>query len=104
MYFLWAARSCEGVSVAVSHGEPQLTVADTRLPVDVSTSLKVVVVIVLAFISSEKVALTLVVRATPVAPLIGEVLLTDGAVVSVVATVQVRPAGVRSTLPFASKV
>jgi len=63
LYFLLAVSGCEGVSLAVLHGESQLTVADTRVPVDVSTSLKLEVVIVLEFMASEKVAVTLLISA-----------------------------------------
>src|SRR5688572_8156624 len=62
-------------------------------------SWKVVVVSVLGFIFSEKVAVRLVLRLTPVALLAGVTLLTLGAAVST--TVQVRLAGVGSAMPSA---
>jgi len=57
-----------------------------------------------AIISSEKVAVTFVVRSTPVASALGTVLMTVGAVVSVLelVIVQERLAGVGSAFPARS--
>jgi hypothetical protein len=77
-----------------------------RVVVPCLTSVTVEVVRVAGSISSEKVAVTVVLRATEYAPWVGDVLLTVGAVVSpeddVVFTVQVRLAGVESVLPAES--
>ena len=63
---------------------------------------KVEPLMVAGSIASEKVTSVLAVVATPVAPSVGTTLLTEGATVSTVSTVQVRLAGVASVLPAPS--
>ena len=70
-----------GSSVAVRVALSYVTTAGASAPVE-SRSSKVVVLIVVSSIGSLKIAVTLLLALTPVAPLVGDVVVTTGGVVS----------------------
>ena len=88
-----------GCNVALFVVGSYVTVAETGLPPCFFLTVKVDVVIVAGFMASLKLTTTVVMGGTLFALVVGTVLATVGATVS---TVQVRLAGVRSTLPAGS--
>jgi hypothetical protein len=82
VYPVPAARFELGFRVATVLPELRVTVAGTGVPVLVCTSVKVEAVTLEGFIASLNVATTLEVEPTPVAPAVGTVDTTVGAVVS----------------------
>jgi hypothetical protein len=82
VYSVPAARFALGFRVATVLPELRVTVAGTGVPVLVCTSVKVDAVTLEGFIASLNVATTLEVEPTPVAPAVGTVDTTVGAVVS----------------------
>jgi hypothetical protein len=82
VYPVPAARFEFGFRVATVLPELRVTVAGTGVPVLVCTSVKVEAVTLEGFIASLNVATTLEVEPTPVAPAVGTVDTTVGAVVS----------------------
>ena len=96
------ASDPEGLSVAL----PALydTTAGTGLPPEVGARVKVAVVMVPAFIASLNVTTTFEATATPVAPLVGDTLVTVGDVTSgaVPAVVKLLVSSGETPLPAAS--
>ena len=94
------ARFAAGCNVAWFVAESYVTVAATALPPPVlGFSVKLVVLMLAAFIASLNTAVTVVAGDTLLARLAGVVLVTIGAVLSIV---HVQATGVTSTLPAAS--
>ena len=99
VYAVCAARLDVGCNVALFVVGSYVTVAETGLPPCFFLTVKVEVVIVAGFIASLKLATTVVMGGTLFALAVGTVVDTVGATVSIV---QLRVAGVGSTLPAGS--
>ena len=99
VYVVCAARLEPGCRVALLVDGSYVTVAVTRLPPCFFLTVNVELVIVAGFSASLKLATTVAMGGTLFPLLVGTVLATVGATIS---TVQVKVAGVGSTLPAES--